>query len=166
MLIAAAFAAYFHLNENLAPPQPLGFLVACIGFLFSLGWYLANRGSKFWQENWERHVDNLEDEFMGPLYKAVLDWTDMDWWDWRTLHKGYPFSVSKINQLLSLFITLIWVTLWLRTFHFSFIHLILTLITVIFGGLLLSVCQSDLSSRKRMPREGRVEWPPSVTCLR
>jgi hypothetical protein len=29
-------------------------------------------GSKFWQENWERHIDMLEDEIEGRLYKIGL----------------------------------------------------------------------------------------------
>jgi len=76
-------------------------LIAAIGFLFSLSWYCVNRGSKFWQNNWEGHVDLLEDSVHGPLYKLVVFKKP------KRFHptRAYPFSVSKINQSLSLFIT-------------------------------------------------------------
>src|SRR5688572_17952480 len=55
-LIAASFLAYFGLRsqslsiETAEARQPLILLVSCLGFLLSLGWYLVNRGSKYWQE--------------------------------------------------------------------------------------------------------------------
>lgn len=82
-------------------------LISCLGFIFSYGWFLVNKGSKFWQNNWERHVDMLEDNVIGPLYKTVLV---------EKKEKGLKsfltsadeFSVSKINQLLSFFLVVIW----------------------------------------------------------
>ncbi len=64
-LIAAAFAGYFLLKAHGKDEEMR--LASAIGLVLSTGWYLVNRGSKYWQENWERHVDLLEDEFMGPL---------------------------------------------------------------------------------------------------
>lgn len=87
----------------------LSYLLACLGFRFSLGWYFVNRASKAWQENWERHVDILEDEIVGPLYKTVIG--RYDFWN---LRGPYFFSVSKINQLLALFVTLVWAFLLIR----------------------------------------------------
>lgn len=43
----------------------LGVLTACAG-------WLATYGSKFWQRNWEHHIDMLESEFEGDLYKTVF----------------------------------------------------------------------------------------------
>ena len=40
---------------------------SCLGLVFSVAWYFVNRASKLWQENWEKHVDLLEDEVIGPL---------------------------------------------------------------------------------------------------
>jgi len=48
--IAAAFAAFFLLQEKLNDSS-VTFIVACLGFIFSLTWYFVNRGSKFWQQN-------------------------------------------------------------------------------------------------------------------
>lgn len=113
--IGAALAGYVAVqaSNSLTKTSP-SILLSCLGLVFSFAWLLANRGSKYWQENWENHVDMLEDAVTGPLYKVVLS---------RRKPSGHsafishaltgpsPFSVSKINQLLSLFVTLIWIVL-------------------------------------------------------
>jgi hypothetical protein len=113
-LIAASFAGYFSLQSSAsATARGLIPLVSCLGFLLSLGWYLVNRGSKYWQENWERHVDLLESGVVGPLYKTTIsreEFPMLRFWG------GYPYSVSKINQLISLFVALVWLGLIVGTF--------------------------------------------------
>jgi hypothetical protein len=113
-LIVAAFGAYFALR-NVADTRNTSsiFIVTCVGLVLSTAWYLTNRGSKYWQEHWERHVDALEDEIVGPLYKTTLSKEEFPFY---MLHCGYPFSVSKINQLVSLFVTLVWFGLTVRAF--------------------------------------------------
>jgi hypothetical protein len=87
-------------------------LVCCLGFVFSVAWYFANRGSKFWQENWENHVDLLEDPVIGPLYKTVLHDEGMHP---LRLFGAFRFSVSKINIILSLFVMLLFLGLLAKT---------------------------------------------------
>jgi hypothetical protein len=111
-LIAATFAGFFALATNGLHPR-LIFLVSCIGVILSVGWYLVNRGSKYWQENWERHVDVLEDEVVGPLYKTTIAREDFKW---IKFWQGYPYSVSKINQLISLFVAVVWTGLAVASF--------------------------------------------------
>lgn len=107
-LIAAAFTGYFALSVNGKSPN-LVFLITCMGLLLSLGWYLVNRGSKYWQENWERHVDMLASrDRVGPLFSTTVS---EDEYPWRKLCSGYRYSVSKINQVVSLFVVLIWIGL-------------------------------------------------------
>ncbi len=60
-----------------------------------VGWLTA-KGSKFWQENWEAHVDILEREQEGRLTQVVL-----------TSH-GPQFSVSGVNQNFMLLLLLGW----------------------------------------------------------
>ena len=102
-----------------------------------MAWYLANRGSKFWSGNWELHVDYLEDEKLGPLYKTVT--AKENFKIWYPL-RAYPFSVAKINQVLNLYVLAIW--LFLIVFSFSerfnlterfelFNEIIICLITVV-----------------------------------
>lgn len=103
--IGISFAAYgTELDSKDKYPKKAEMLlvISCIGLVFSLAWYFVNRASKFWQENWEKHVDLLEDGVIGPLYKTVI--RDKKINGWRLLGP-YPFSVSKINQILSLFVT-------------------------------------------------------------
>jgi hypothetical protein len=126
-IIGVIFAGYFLLmKDDFASNHPtLILLLNCIGFIFSLSWYLVNRGSKFWQNNWEKHVDLLEDGVTGPLYKTVIQNGNLNFWD---LNKEFSYSVSKINQLLSLFVTIIWFAMGIylifnqMAFNWGFIH--------------------------------------------
>ena len=107
--IAASFTGYFLIITKKGTPDHFYALVVCIlGVCFSCGWYFVNRGSKFWQENWEQHVDYLEDEVIGPLYKTIKDPSECN--IWKPLG-DYPFSVSRINQLLSVVVAIIWTVL-------------------------------------------------------
>lgn len=108
--IASSFAGYMLIinskNVQSAFPQAELILIS-MGFIFSLSWYLANQGSKKWQENWEKHIDMLEEKITGNIYKTVLNKT--------------AYSVSGINLRVSLFVTLIWFSLLLIKYY----HIIL-----------------------------------------
>ncbi|MBV4450632.1 hypothetical protein KM792_13350 [Clostridium tyrobutyricum] len=116
--IAASFTAYFLLASKLTPTSKISYaksanqyyLVMCViclmGFVFSVALFCTNKGSKFWQNNWERHVDYLEDDIVGPLYKLVTNPLNMSRFKPT---QAYPFSVSKINQILSSFILITWI---------------------------------------------------------
>jgi hypothetical protein len=108
--IAASFAGYFALQSSSDPANI--YIVACLGFLFSLAWYLVNRGSGAWQRNWEKHVDLLEDEIMGPLYKTLMN---RRIYRLRDIAEPYAFSPSRINNLLSFGIMVAWLILIMRT---------------------------------------------------
>lgn len=106
--VAVIFAGYFLLNTK-GEGNNLGeikIIVAILGLLFSFGWYLSNRGSKYWQENWEKHVTLLQNDYLGELYNTVLSWKNMKR---RYIFKSYPYSVSRINQILSFIISFVWV---------------------------------------------------------
>ena len=75
--IGAAFvgyAAFYNASNSALPTDPkrefILVLISCTGFVFSVAWHCVNKGSKFWQENWENHVELLEDKVFGPLYKT------------------------------------------------------------------------------------------------
>lgn len=106
--IGAALAGYALVYSKAKNDDSWLLLVfSCLGLLFSIAWYLVNRGSKFWQNNWERHVDILEDMVVGPLYKTIAHNITLN----NPLTAPAEYSVSKINQILSLFISLFWVLL-------------------------------------------------------
>ncbi len=109
--IAAAFAGYgltYRTSEY--SDSWLSLLFSALGVVFAFAWFLVNRGSKFWQNNWERHVDLLEDMTLGPLYKVVAVNSEGN-----SITSAGAFSVSRINQLLSLFVTIVWTLLFMKS---------------------------------------------------
>ncbi len=106
-LSTVAFTGFFASQTSEKVPKSSLVTICCIGFLFALAWFLASRGARYWQQNWETQVDMLEDKVIGPMFKTNVDATASKW----KLLDGYPFSVAKINQLLSLFLTIVWVIL-------------------------------------------------------
>lgn len=117
--IAASFAGYFVIisSKNINQYKELTIAIALIGLLFSFGWYLVNRGSKFWQENWEEHIGMLETEIIGPLFRTV---NNPRKYRLSKITDGYPFSVSKINQILSFAVILIWIYILIYSIDFYF----------------------------------------------
>ena len=96
--------------------QDFAVILSCLGIVFSFAWVCVNRGSKFWQENWEKHVDVLEAKVTGPLYKIVMSRNAMSSTKEKTVHLftgPSPISVSKINQIISLYVFVLWVCLFL-----------------------------------------------------
>lgn len=77
-------------------------LLALCGLVFSVGWFLANKGSKYWQENWEAHMGLLVTKHYGPIFKYL------HCPPYKGLLQGKPYSVSKINQVISGFMIIIW----------------------------------------------------------
>lgn len=80
----------------------LALALSVLGFLTALGLVFMNKGSKFIQENWEFHIDMLEDGIEGKLHKTILS-------DSKICKKcgcsccgcQRQFSVSKLNQIAS-----------------------------------------------------------------
>lgn len=67
------------------------------------------QGSKRWQENWEKHIDYLEDFVSGSIYKTVF-YDD----------KQY-YSVSKISEYVAKVVRCGWIFLFVLTvFKFVF----------------------------------------------
>jgi hypothetical protein len=105
----SAFTAYFYVISNNTIEKKdvsiLTLLITGIGVFLSLCWVFINIASKYYQENWEKHVDLLEDDYMGPLYKRTLEYE-------KTRFEIPTYSVSKINLLLSIGIVATWFLLW------------------------------------------------------
>jgi hypothetical protein len=70
---------------------PLLLISASIGVITAFAGYLTANGSKFWQENWEAHVDLLENEIGVRLTQVML------------CREPPQFSVSRINRFLLLY---------------------------------------------------------------
>jgi hypothetical protein len=78
----------------------LDLFLILLGGIFSVAWLLVICGSKRWQENWEAHIEKLEDSITGPLYKTLY-----------YKPKKYFYSVSKINKILAWVVIIVWVLL-------------------------------------------------------
>lgn len=74
-----------------------------LGSFLSLCMYLANRGSKKWQETWEQRVEAIEKQLIPetPMYGASHQTNGFDEITHRWLSAG-DFSVSKISTGISL----------------------------------------------------------------
>jgi MFS family permease len=76
----------------------ISFALAALGILTAFAHALSARASRFWQNNWEKHIDMLEDEIEDRLYKTV----------WLTRDSSVSFSVSRVNQYLSYYFAVFW----------------------------------------------------------
>jgi|SRR5579871_3445620 len=93
-----AFTALgFVLKDGEVKSRGLLLVADTVGVITAFAGYLTACGSKFWQENWEAHVDMLESEMGTRLTQVIM------------CPKSLPqFSVSRINQSLLLLLTLGW----------------------------------------------------------
>jgi hypothetical protein len=104
--ISAAFVGYGALYKREAPE--LALVLACFGLVCSVAWTLANRGSKYWQENWEQKVHRAELDVLGEEFFARQEQTE----DWKNCWlRARRFSVSKLAIALSDFTVLTWIVL-------------------------------------------------------
>ncbi|MBS0535086.1 MAG: hypothetical protein JSR72_13595 [Proteobacteria bacterium] len=110
-IIAVAFGGFFSLKE-VEHGFATRYAVACFCFLVSLAWLFLNKGSMCWHDNWDAHVENLEDEHIGPLFKTVMNMNDPS-----PLRFGRPFNFSsrRINEILALTFAAVGLVLMCRT---------------------------------------------------
>lgn len=132
--ILGSFTAYFYtLNKffdeeslsiktflNLSVLEKLILLIiSCISFLFSLAWVLINKGSKFWQENWEQHINMTEEIISGNLYKTFLN-TNSNIFNQSPLSKKpYDYSVTQITTVTSIILMIL--SFCISAFHLTII---------------------------------------------
>lgn len=87
----------------------LSLLVSGFGMVCSLAWTLANRGSKYWQEQWESKIEDVEDDVTGPLFKC--EELPQDKGPWLS---GARYSVSKLVIAVSDYVLLVWIAVFVR----------------------------------------------------
>lgn len=86
-------------------------LLVCIGGLFSsICWYVANRGSKYWQENWELHINTISKKLGKPIFQILMNPKTCIF----NPFTYYPYSFTRVNLLLNLGIIGIWTLLLLQ----------------------------------------------------
>ena len=93
-IVAATFVGLHNLHEN----SFFAFPICAFGVVCSFCWVLANRGAKFWQDNWEAKADALTENY----YKEILAREKLN------LTGPLRYSVSKLILLLSYFVLIAW----------------------------------------------------------
>ena len=101
------FTSDFYCANFLQMKEFLLCITSFFGFFFSLSWTLVNKGSKFWQVNWEKHIDYLEEEITGNLHKTYLNTENEDICKkfWMS-PKPYDFSVTRITMYGAVVLTI------------------------------------------------------------
>lgn len=110
-VVAIAGAFGFTISEG--SPSAFSILLACIGFLVSLCWSLAARGSKRWQESWESYAGDLEKTLLDSKMLSVVHHNERN----ESLNFKSPswffgparFSVSRLAIAVADIVTLGWV---------------------------------------------------------
>ena len=102
--ISAALIAIAALRD-----QPmLSLLVSGFGLVVSVAWVLVNRGSKYWQEQWEAKIERAEKDVTGPLFDVREREQAKGWWG------GRKYSVSKITIAVSEYVSFLWLCILAR----------------------------------------------------
>jgi hypothetical protein len=172
--IAAAFVGYGAVETSTSGSSirtDLAVCFSCLGIVFSFAWVCVNKGSKQWQENWENHVDMLEDKVTGPLYKIVMKRPKPQGWKEYVRHIATgpaTFSASGVNQIISLFVTVVWVLLlwdalppFLSTAPIRWMYVVLIVATVVacVSFLVLGRTYEDSYTHYARKRDTRIAVP-------
>ncbi|MDX2298109.1 MAG: hypothetical protein NW204_00130 [Xanthomonadaceae bacterium] len=165
-LIGAAFAGYFVIvtsDSESSNKQFLGFTISAIGFVLSSGWGLANKGSKYWHENWENHAQILEDYTIGPIFKTLLERTPPNSkTDILSQFVTGPakYSVSKINIMFSWFFSTLWLGLafisippFVASAGMDYRYILIGGVAIAFFGLLLYFCRTWDKNQNHIARQ-------------
>lgn len=107
--VSAVFTAYHTIG---ASSIILKHLLTCVGILLSLCWCLANRGSKYWYESWEKKVCYLEKELGANLFAC---WSLPNKSGCLLFHGSFR-SVSKLAMAVSYIVLLGWIVILGRMF--------------------------------------------------
>jgi hypothetical protein len=164
----AIFAAFGLLSKRDTAPIEWGIIpvaLSGLGVLTAFANSLSASGSKFWQQNWERHIDMLEDEIEGRLHKTI----------WLPEGKA-SYSVSGINSILSSFIILFWIVVFLHVtykfvgspplqFNLPWFELLIVVAGVAAGAALLCRQTSGLPGT-RPKQDGTHADAPISRCTR
>jgi len=102
---AAIFVGYYTVQNN----EILKLFLSHLGLIASLCWFVVNKGSKYWQENWEQKVNNFEKNtgIHNDLFSHKMPQMKKGIWE------GEKFSVSKVTIYFSCYLTFIWLVIFI-----------------------------------------------------
>lgn len=112
-------------NKGLIYKNEIAAILLILGVICSIAWFFSNIASKYWQENWENHINLLEDSECGRLYKTTMSY-----------YKN-PFkpSVSRLNLKISFFVILA----WLVTAYICYSHSIKFWIALVISAIIFCI---------------------------
>jgi hypothetical protein len=88
------------------------FAAGCFGLVCAAIWSLVNRGSKYWQEVWEKKVEVHQRDAIGlDLFSERSNPKILQSFGWRPMH----YSVSALATAFSDFTIILWMGLILRS---------------------------------------------------
>lgn len=135
--IAATFVAYTAVitgnREQIKgiTDSNIDICLLALGMVFSTAWIISIKGSKRWQENWEKHIDYLENFVSGSIHKTIF-------------YRGKRYySVSKMSEYVAWFVFGVWFILLLQTLNkrftigFDNIEIIATTIIILMVAMIL-----------------------------
>jgi len=135
----------------------VGLVFCALGVVAAEVWMLANRGSKYWQEVWEKRVERMEVPAIGLMFGAKEESTSKGTW-----LSGRRFSVSRLAIAFSDFVFLAWVFLFVHQAlgieHLTVMEWGLIISTALMGLLLLRLGRSS-SGSKSPPSEHPANSP-------
>ena len=74
-------------------------VISLLGYLISMISSGISQGGKYWQENWEYHLDMLEPFFCGNLFKTHFS------------RRPKPYSISELQDTVNLILLFLWVVI-------------------------------------------------------
>lgn len=180
--ILASFTAHFACLGNFFDEKAISFsaiknlpdfslltlaVTAFFCFFFSWSWVIVNKGSRFWQQNWENHIDALEKEAVGHLFRIVMNEHNTENCSPRILScKPYRYSLAKTTQMTGIVLmvaSFIMLCLYIFIFtqkFFPFHCHVLTALALLAIVLFLYYLQTSVYSKPKMNEFGRktAEW--------
>lgn len=136
----ASFGSAIHTSH-----RTLALLVACFATICSLCWTLANRAGKYWQEVWERKVEEIEQCALDrTLFSRQSNPAIDESWFWG----AKQYSPSRLASAVSDCSTALWAMLALVLTFFDLNHPItiwriaILLVTILYTSAILVWCKS------------------------
>lgn len=110
--LAILFVAYYSIKIDIRYLS----IVSLTGLIYSLIFSLSIRGSKYWQEHWELLAKKYEKKLNDILIFRwkLFDEINKENKDTLSILKPYRISVSKLVMIISDFLTLSWLSLFLK----------------------------------------------------
>ena len=153
--VSAIFVGYSTITAN----DFTKVILATLGFLITLAWSLANRGSKYWYESWESKINDLEENSQQPLF---LPWKSPQ--EKFFLYRSRLFSVSKIAIYVTDLIFLSWLSIFIKE-TFEYFNLLSAskdhscfLFSIFLIFILLALAALFWGTRTTVPDSVKKEW--------